>query len=130
MGFKDFAANAMKSAFRAGEVNGSEFPLGTFINFGSEEGENYMLFTYPDKTEEKITHDMVKCATVLSMGVINIKSAQETKGLGAQNKTGVIQGNVAMEYGTKYLCVLKDGRQAVLTVGVGKTQYMVERILF
>ncbi len=110
-----FLANAIKSATRAGEVNGSEFPLGTYINFGSSDGEHYLLFTYPNKTEEKITHDMVKCATVLAMGVVEIKQ----------------EGNVTTSlYGTKYLCVLKDGRQAVLTVGLGKTQYQVERVLF
>lgn len=108
--------NLLKSLFRAGEVNGSEFPLGTFINFGEDEGENFMLFTYPNKTEERITHDMVKCATVLAMGVIEIK--EDSKG-----KTTIL-------YGTKYLCVLKDGRQAVLTVGLGKTQYRVERVIF
>ena len=115
MGFGDMMKNALKSATRAGEVNGSEFPLGTYINFGSEDGENYMLFTYPNKTEEKITHDMIKCATVLAMGVMDIK--QDNKG-------------TTLLYGTKYLCVLKDGRQAVLTVGLGKTQYKVERVLF
>ena len=115
MGLKDFAANALKSAMRAGEVNGSNFPLGTFINFGTDEGENIMLFTYPDKTEEKISHDMIKCATVLAMGVMDIKN--DNKG-------------TTMLYGTKYLCVLKDGRQAVLTVGLGKSQYKVERVLF
>ena len=115
MGFGDMMKNALKSATRAGEVNGSEFPLGTYINFGSEDGENYMLFTYPNKNEEKITHDMVKCATVLAMGVMEIKqNGNQTTSL----------------YGTKYLCVLKDGRQAVLTVGLGKTQYKVERVLF
>lgn len=115
MGFGSFLKNAMKSASRAGEVNGSAFPLGTYINFGSEDGENYMLFTYPNKSEEKITHDMVKCATVLAMGVMEIKNNGKTT-------TSI--------YGTKYLCVLNDGRQAVLTVGLGKTQYKVERILF
>ena len=107
--------NMLKSLFRAGEVNGSDFPLGTFINFGENEGENYMLFTYPNKTEEKITHDMVKCATVLAMGVMEIKQTN--------NGTELL-------HGTKYLCVLKDGRQAVLTVGLGKTQYRVERVIF
>ena len=116
MGLKDFAKNALKSAFRAGEVNGSNFPLGTYINFGAEEGENFMLFTYPNKEEEKITHDMIKCATVLAMGVMEIK--KDSKGV------------TTCMYGTKYLCVLKDGRQAVLTVGLGQTQYKVERILF
>lgn len=115
MGFKDMMKNAIKSATRAGEVNGSAFPLGTYINFGSEEGENYMLFTLPNKTEEKITHDMVASATVMAMGVMDI----EKNG----NQTTLV-------HGTKYLCVLKDGRQAVLTVGLGKTQYKVERVLF
>ncbi len=116
MGLKDFAKNALKSATRAGEVNGSEFPLGTYINFGMADGENHMIFTYPNKTEEKITHDMIKCATVLAMGVMDIE--QDPK-----------KGTILL-HGTKYLCVLKDGRQAVLTVGLGKTQYMVERVLF
>lgn len=115
MGFKDFAKNVLKSANRAGEVNGSAFPVGTYINFGSDEGEHYMLFTYPNKEEEKITHDMIKCATVLAMGVMDIK--QDNKG-------------TTLLHGTKYLCVLKDGRQAVLTVGIGETQYRVENILF
>lgn len=115
MGFKDFAKNALKSANRAGEVNGSAFPVGTYINFGSDEGEQYMLFTYPNKEEEKITHDMIKCATVLAMGVMDIK--QDNRG-------------TTLLHGTKYLCVLKDGRQAVLTVGIGETQYRVENILF
>ena len=111
MAFKDF----LKSMTRAGEVGGSDFPLGTYINFGSEDGENYMLFTYPNKTEEKITHDMIKCATVLAMGVIDIKNNNNT---------------TTCVYGTKYLCMFKDGRQAVLTVGLGQTLYKVERILF
>ena len=115
MGLKDCAKNALKSAMRAGEVNGSAFPVGTFINFGAQDGEEYMLFTYPNKSEEKITHDMIKCATVLAMGVMEIK--QDSKG-------------TTLLHGTKYLCVLKDGRQAVLTVGLGKTQYMVENVLF
>ena len=116
MGFKDFMAKQLKNATKAGEVNGADFPLGTYINFGSEEGENYMLFTYPNETEEKIYHDMVKCATVLAMGVTEIQKDSK--------------GGTTMIYGTKYLCVFKDGRQAVLTVGLGKTQYKVERILF
>ncbi len=129
MGFGNFVKNQLKSMSRAGEVNGSEFPLGTYINFGSDDGENYMLFTYPNKNEEKITHDMIKCATILAMGVTEIKTAQDAKSL-VNNQVGVIQGNVAMMYGAKYLCVLKDGRQAILTVNLGKTQYMVERVLF
>lgn len=112
MGFKDF----IKKALSVGYVNGADFPLGTYINLGADDGENYILFTYPNKTEERITHDMVKCATVLAMGVIDIQK-------GPKNTTTMI-------HGTKYLCVLNDGRQAVLTVNLGETQYKVERVLF
>lgn len=115
MGLKKFLQKSIKSAFRAGEVNGSEFPLGTFINFKTEDGENCMLFTYPNGTEETITHDMIKCATVLAMGVMNIEKSNR---------------GTTLLHGTKYLCVLKDGRQAALTVGLGATQYKVERVLF
>ena len=59
---------------------------------------------------------MIKCATVLAMGVVDIEK-------GANNTT-------TLRYGTKYLCVLKDGRQAVLTVGLGDVQERVERVLF
>ena len=110
-----FLGNALKSMSRAGEVNGSAFPVGSYINLGSEDGERFLLFTYPNKQEEKITHDMVKCATVLCTGVIDIK--QDGKG-------------TTMLYGTKYLVVLKDGRQAVLTVGLGPSLYRIESVLF
>ena len=100
-----------KGMISAGEVNGSKFPLGTIINFGKDKESNdrYIMFTYPDNTEEKITHDMVQCATVLAMGVVKVQ-------------------NGAPVHGTKYLCVLKDGRQAVLTVEFGYGQ--VENVLF
>ena len=115
MGLKDKLSNAIKSALRAGEVNGNAFPMGTYINTGANEEERIIMFTYPNGETENITHDMVKCATVLAMGVIDIQT----------------KGNVTTSlYGTKYLCVLKDGRQAVLTVGLGKTQYRIESVLF
>ena len=100
---------------KLGEVGGFEFPLGTFVNAKLVEGEHVLCFNYPNKEVETITHDMVKCATVLAMGVIDIEN----------NNKGT-----TMLYGTKYLCVLKDGRQAVLTVGLGKGAYMIERVLF
>lgn len=112
MGLGDFVKNAVKKANMAGVVSGSAFPLGTYINFADDGSEKCMIFTYPDKSEEKITHDMIKCATVLAMGVMDFNDkGQEI-------------------HGTKYLCVLKDGRQAVLTTRIGATLYMVERILF
>ena len=114
MGFKDFVKNTVKLNTRVGNVVSADFPFGSFINLGDEDGEDYILFTKPDQTSEKITHDMVKCATVLAMGVIAIQKS----------------GNVTTSiYGTKYLCVLKDGRQAVLTVGLDGSS-RVERVLF
>lgn len=115
MGLKDLAKNAMKKAVSIGKVNGHDFPLGSYINLTNVDGERAFLFTYPDKTEERITHDMIKCATILAMGVIDI----EQKG----NQT-------VLMYGTKYLVVFNDGRQAVLTVGIGDTLYRVESVLF
>ena len=115
MGLKDFAAGALKKLASCGKVNGHDFPLGTYINLMTDDNERALLFTYPDKTEEKITHDMIKCATVLAMGVIDI----ENKG----NQT-------TMLYGTKYLVVLNDGRQAILTVGLGELGVMIIAYIF
>lgn len=115
MGLKDLAKGALKKLASCGKVNGHDFPIGSYINLATDDGERALLFTYPDKTEEKITHDMIKCATVLAMGVIDI----EQKG----NQTVLL-------HGTKYLVVLKDGRQAVLTVGLGDTLYRIEAVLF
>ena len=115
MGLKDFAVNTLKKAVSCGRVNGHDFPVGSFINLTNVDGELAFLFTYPDKTEEKITHDMIKCATILAMGVIDI----ENKG----NQTTLL-------YGTKYLVVFNDGRQAVLTVGIGDSLYRIESVLF
>ena len=119
MGLGDWMKNAMKKGSSVGEVSGSKFPLGTYINMGTDKDtagdEKFMLFTYPDNTEEKITHDKIQCATVLAMGVIDIKKDANT---------------TTLIYGTKYLCVLKDSRQAVLTVGLGESQYAVESVLF
>ncbi len=108
-------ADAVKG--KAGEVNGSSFPKGTWFKYSVNEGEKGITIVLPNKEEIPVFHDQVKCATVLAMGVIDI---QEDKG---KHITTSI-------YGTKYLCVLKDGRQAVFTVGLGESQYALERVLF
>ncbi len=123
MEFGESLINKLKSAQRDGEVNGSAFPFGTYINFKSEDSESQMTFIYPNKEEERITHDMVKCATVLAMGVSN----KNTSG-GTMVSVGGIDGYATII--VKYLCVLKDGRQAVLTVDSCKNQYKVEKVLF
>ncbi len=115
MGLKDLAKGAVKRLTSCGKVNGHDFPIGSYINLTDVDGERAFLFTYPDKTEEKITHDMIKCATVMAMGVIDIQEKGNT---------------TVLLHGTKYLVVLNDGRQAVLTVGIGPSLYLIESVLF
>ena len=107
--------NLAKAATSIGQVSGSSFPLGTSINLCSDEGENALMFTYPNKEEYIVTRDKVKSAEVLAMGVIDIKKDAKT--------TTTI-------YGTKYKVELTDGKVAILTVGLGNTLYRVERVLF
>ena len=101
----------------AGVVSGSAFPEGTYLHFeGKPEGKK-LYFVYPDNGMEELTHDMVKCATILTTGVFMY---------------GHPLGNPPLEpiNGTKYLVVLKDGRQFVHLVHLAETQYFVERIYF
>ena len=118
MGFKDLMQKAVKAATRIGEVSGSEFPVGTTINIQKGEDSSFskMLFTFPNGQEYVVTRDKVKFAEVLSMGVIDIKD-DSRKGQ-------------TMIYGTKYKVELTDGKVAVLTVGLGKTLYYIEHIIF
>ena len=115
MGFKDLMGNIAKAATSIGTVSGSDFPLGTIINFTKDEGEAAMLFTYPNKEEYVVTHDKVKSAQVLAMGVTDIRN-------NGNNTTTI--------YGTKYKVELTDGKIAILTVGLGQTLYKIEHILF
>ena len=119
MGFadkmKEMAKNAVKNAASIGKVSGSSFPLGTIINLAHDGGDAALLFTYPNKEEYTVTHDKVKSAEVLAMGVIDIQNN------GKQTTT---------IYGTKYKVELTDGKVAILTVGLGDTLYKIEKIIF
>ncbi len=115
MGFGDFAKGVMKQMTKIGTVSGADFPLGTIINFSSADGDSAMLFTYPNKEEYVVTHEKVKSASVLAMGVIEIE------------KNG---NNTTLVYGTKYRVELNDGKVAILTVGLGNTLYKIEHIIF
>lgn len=121
MGFadkmKDMAKNALKQFSKVGTVSGSSFPLGTYINLGTDSGDAAMLFTYPNKEEYLVTRDKVKNAEVLAMGVIDIQKSNNGK-------------TTTTIYGTKYKVELTDGKVAILTVGLGETLYKVERIIF
>ena len=101
----------------AGVVSGSAFPEGTYLHFEGRPEDKKLYFVYPDKTSEELKHDMVKCATILTTGVFTY---------------GDPMGNPAVEpiNGTKYLVVLKDGRQFIHLAHLAETQYFVERIYF
>lgn len=101
----------------AGVVSGYAFPEGTYLHFDGKPESKKLYFVYPDETTEELTHDMVKCATILATGVFMY---------------GNPLGNPPAEpiNGTKYLVVLKDGRQFIHLVSLAETQYYVERIYF
>lgn len=115
MGFMDALKNIGKSMTSIGKVSGSSFPIGTIINFSKEDEDPALLFTYPNKQEYVVTHDKVKSAEVLAMGVIDINNSNK--------------GTTSI-YGTKYRVELLDGKVAILTVGLGQTLYSIEHIIF
>lgn len=101
----------------AGIVSGSSFPEGTYLHFEGTPESKKLYFVFPDKTTEELTHDKVKCATILSTGVFMYGNPFGAPPVEPIN-------------GTKYLVVLKDGRQFVHLVHLAETQYFVERIYF
>ncbi len=115
MGFLDAVKNMAQKATSIGKVSSSDFPVGTYINLTENDGDSAMKFTLPNKSEYIVTRDKVASAEVLAMGVIDIQNN------GKQTTT---------VYGTKYKLVLKDGKVAVLTVGLGDTLYRIEHIIF
>ncbi len=115
MGFKDMLKSAVKAATKIGSVSSSDFPVGTSINLTQTDGDASMTFTMPNKEEYVVTHDMVKHAEVLAMGVIDIKT---------------FNNQTTSYYGTKYKVELTDGKVAVLTVGLGNALYNIEHIIF
>ena len=120
MGFADslkkMGKDIMKNVGSIGKVNSSDFPVGTVIHFSETDGDASMTFTLPNDTKYVVTHDKVKSAEVLAMGVIDIQSN------GNNGSTSI--------YGTKYRLELTDGKIAVLTVGLGNTLYKIEHIIF
>ena len=112
---KEMGKDMLKNMTKIGSVSGSSFPINTKINLTTSDGESALLLTYPNREEYIITHDKVKYAEVLAMGVIDIQT----------------QKNVTTSiYGTKYKVELNDGKVAILTVGLGDTLYQIEHIIF
>ena len=101
----------------AGIISGSAFPKGTSVRFNGSPDNMSLVLTYPDKRNEEITHEMVKCATILCAGSFTLGNPMQPQTV--ENYAGV-----------KYLVVLKDGRQFIHLVHLAETQYLVERIYF
>ena len=101
----------------AGVVSGSAFPEGTYLHFEGTPESKKLFFVYPDSATEELTHDMVKCATILTTGIFTYGNPSDPTKLEPIN-------------GSKYLVVLKDGRQFIHLVSLAETQYFVERIYF
>jgi hypothetical protein len=87
------------------------------LHFEGKPEEKKLFFVCPDGTKEELSHDMVKCATILATGVFMYGNPLGNPPLEALN-------------GTKYLVVLKDGRQSIHLAHLAETQYFVERIYF
>ena len=101
MGFMGTLKNA-NSARTAGYICGKNFPLNTYVNFdGASNKDPFFSLLYEDGRKEKVTPDMIQCATILVM------DAQDVK----------------------YLCVFKDGRQGVMTINRNFAQ-SVECVIF
>ncbi len=116
---KQVATHAANNASKLGYVTGADFSKkNTFGGFQkpvlgfhtTEEGEDTLEVLFIDQTQYVITHDMVKNAEVLAMGIIEVKNNNTTPGI-------------------KYKVELTDGKTAILTVEIGKED-IVESILF
>ncbi|MBR2903328.1 MAG: hypothetical protein IKC37_01655, partial [Clostridia bacterium] len=62
--------NIMKAnLMNSGTISGSAWPFAAFVTYQKGDGKDgdYLEVTKPDNTTEKITHDMIQCATVLAM---------------------------------------------------------------
>lgn len=90
-----------------GVINGSSFPNGTDLWWSSD--KDSFVIQIPKGVKETITHDMIKCSTVLAACKV------------------YYNGNLVD--GFKYLCLFKDGRQGVLSVPCAAA-YDLEHIIF
>lgn len=89
---------------------GGDLPLGTRVEIGRE--EHALYFVTPGRKRRSVTHDVVKTADVLAVGILGID--EEGRHL----------------CGVKYHLELTDGTRAVLTVPSGPACERVEHVLF
>ena len=96
----------------AAVVTGSAFPRHAVLKCeGTVDDMRYYIVNAANKDEviEELTHDKIKCATILGMGEVFTAAPCPV---------------------VKYLVVFTDGRQAILTSRLAESQFVIERILF
>ena len=108
-------------------VTGSAFPRHAVLKFeGTVDDLHCFIVDAANKDEqvEELTHDKIKCATVVGFGEVYVAANLLTLG------TTSTPGGVAPCPVVKYLVVFNDGRQAILTTRLAESGFTIERILF
>lgn len=116
MGFVEGLKKAADVLNADGRVNGHDFPPGTYLRFVEEDGENAFRIMYPSGEKLIVTHDKVKYAAILCMGVIGTRP----------NK----YEGVTQILGTKIRFELNDGKSGIITCSIGDNLNIVESVLF
>ena len=96
----------------AAVVTGAAFPRHAVLKCeGRPDDIHCYIVNAARKNEliEELTHDKIKCATILGMGEVFTTAPCPV---------------------VKYLVVFTDGRQAILTSRLAESQFVIERILF
>ena len=111
----------------AAVVTGASFPKHACLKFeGTIDDLHCFIVNAADKDShiEELTHDKIKCATIIGFGEVYVEAKLMTIG------TTSTPGGFAPCPVVKYLVVLTDGRQAVITSRLAESGLQIERILF
>ena len=111
----------------AGVVTGSAFPRHAALKFeGTYEDYHCFIVNAADKDAhlEELTHDKIKCATIVGCGEAYVSAK-----LLALGTTAAPSGMAPCPI-VKYLVVFTDGRQAIITARIAESELAIERILF
>ena len=96
----------------AAVVTSSAFPRHAVLKCeGAVDDMRYYIVNAAEKDEiiEELTHDKIKCATILGMGEVFTTAPCPV---------------------VKYLVVFTDGRQAIFTSRLAESHFVIERLLF
>ena len=96
----------------AAVITGSAFPRHAVLKCeGMVDDMHYFIVNAANKDEhiEELTHDKIKCATILGMGDVFTSAPCPV---------------------VKYLVVFTDGRQAIFTSRLAESHFVIEQLLF